>query len=312
MARSAAFRRFVAAVNTPVTLSRDSLDELPGVGVIHDLDAEERVEAENVLIAKLADNDGRVATALADIGCERAIPALVQATTEAAAPTMRVFAARALLRLGDHSGRDALTRMLRTHDGSAIDRGSAARLLADFPDPDREILLEAASTEPDSLAGTQATRALLTVAGLDGEDTRWGEVLLSISGRLRSTLPSVRAEAADELRAVLAKWDAGETAEELGLTWRADKQDKVLGRFITSINGPEPEFGVDGLDELTGRERTLVENRVLLRLHVDRRAVRAAGRLKVRRAIEPLRELLGSAEGEERDEIKSVLDSLTR
>jgi hypothetical protein len=51
---------------------------------------------------------------------------------------------------------------------------------------------------------------------------------------------------------------------------------------------------------------------VLLRLHADRRALRAAGRLGVLRAIEPLRELLGSATGPAREEIQSVLDSLTR
>src|SRR3954454_14523556 len=97
MAHSPAFEEFLAAVNAPVTLSRDAMDEIPGIGVMYELNEAEREEAEDVLIARLATNAGGVATVLAEAWCERAIPALIQATTEAAAPTMRVFAARALL-----------------------------------------------------------------------------------------------------------------------------------------------------------------------------------------------------------------------
>jgi HEAT repeat protein len=310
VSRSPAFEEFLAALNAPVALSRDSMDEIPGVGVLHELDGEERVEAEDLLIAELAGNDGRAATALADAGCHRAVPALVAATTEAAAPVTRVFAARALLALGDLSGRDALVRMLRTHDGSGTDRGSAAQLLAEFPDPDEELLLEVASTDPDGTARSQATSALLTATGLDDDDVEWGEVLMSVAGRLLSPLSAVRDEAAAELRAVLAGWRAGATAEELGLTWSADAENGPLGRFLDSVDGAGEEFSTEGLHELTGRERTLVANRVLLRLHADRRAVRAAGRLGVRRAVAPLRELLASAEGPAREEIRAVLDVL--
>lgn len=312
MTHSSAFEEFLAGVNAPVGMSRDALDEIPNIGALYDLDDDERIEAEDILIARLGTNDGRVATALADADCFRAIPALIQATTDAASPTMRVFAARALLRLDDYSGEAAMVRMLRTHDGSGSDRGTAARLLAEFPDPDKEILLTTASTDPDDTARSQAIRALLTVVELDDVDTRRGEVLMSIAGRLLSTLSTVRAEAVAELRAILAVWEAGETAEELGLTWRADSGSRPLRRFVDSIDSAKADFPVDGLQELTGRERTVVENRVLLRLHADRRAVRAAGRLGVRRAIEPLRELLGSATGHAREEIQSVLESLTR
>ncbi|MGW0809980.1 HEAT repeat domain-containing protein [Nonomuraea sp. NPDC002799] len=312
MARSAEFQEFLAGVDTPVAFTRDSLDEIPGIAAFSLLEGAERTEAEDILIARLAGNDGRVATALADAGCVRAIPALIEATTEAAAPTMRVFAARALLRLDDYAGRAALVRMLRTHDGSGTDRGSAARLLAEFPDPDKELLLEVASADPDSAARSEATDTLLTVVGLDGEETALGEVLLSIGGRLLSSLPAVRNEAVAELRAILAEWEAGKTAEELGLTWRADPKNRPLHRFIESLDSTRADLRTEGLGELTGRERTLVENLVLLRLHADRRAVRAAGRLGVRRAIEPLRELLGSATGHAREEIRSVLDSLTK
>lgn len=179
MAHSSAFRRFLSGVNAPVTLSRDSMDEIPHIGALYELDGDERIEAEDILIAKLATNDGRAATALANADCFRAIPALVRATSDAAAPTMRVFAARALLRLGNHSGRGALVRMMRAHDGSGTDRGSAVRLLAEFPDPDKELLILSASTDPDATARSEAIHALLTIVGLGDDDVRWGEVLLS-------------------------------------------------------------------------------------------------------------------------------------
>jgi len=312
MAHSAAFEEFLAAVNAPVTLSRDSIDEIPNIGVLHELIDDERAEAERILVAKLATGDGRVATALADTYCYDAIPALIEATGERATPTMRVFAARALLRLGDRSGLPAMVRLLRTHEGSGTDRGSAARLLAEFPEPDRALLLEVASTDADTTARSEATLTLLGVVGLDDEEVAGGEVLLSIRGRLLSALSTVRGEALAELRDILARWDAGEPAERLGLTWSADTRGTPLRRFVADFDSDRADFRTEGLDALTGRERTLLENLVLLRLHADRRAVRAAGTLGVRRAVEPLRELLRSAQGHARAEIESVLDQLTR
>lgn len=309
MAHSPEFEHFLAGVTAPLTFSRDSFDEIPNIASFHLLGGDEQTAAEDILIAMLTTNDGRAATALADGYCERAIPALIEATTDAAAPVMRVFAARALLRMDNTAGRDSLVRMLREHDGSHTDRGSAARLLAEFPDPDREFLLEVASTDPSDSVRLQATHAVFEIVGL--EDHGSGEVLLSVAGRLLSSLTTVRDKALAELRAILAAWDAGATAEDLGLTWEADRARKPLRQFIDDIDSTRADFRVDGLDGLTGRERVLVDNLVLLRLAADRRAVRAAGRLGVRRAIEPLRELLGSAKGHAREEILSVLDSLT-
>jgi HEAT repeat protein len=310
MTRSEAFERFLAGITTPVSLSKDSLDEIPGVGAIFDLDGEERLEAEDLLIAKLATGDGRAAVALAEAGCFRAIPALVEATSEGAPPATRVAAARALLQLDDLAGEPAMVRLLRTHAGTGYDRGAAARLLAEFPDPDREVLYEVMAADPDPTARSEATDALLTLVGLGDDEVLWGEVLRSAAGRLLSSLTTVRTEALAELREIVARWEAGETAEDLGLTWRCD--DKAVGRFIDSIDSAKPEFRTQGLEALTGRERTLAENLVLLRLHADRRAVRAAGTLGVRRAVGPLRELLATAEGHARVEIENVLATLTR
>ena len=84
-----------------------------------------------------------------------------------------------------------------------------------------------------------------------------------------------------------------------------------MRRFIESADSGEADLRTDGLERVTGLERTAVENFVLQRLHEDRRAVRAAGTLRVHRAVEPLRELLASAGGAARAEIESVLATLT-
>jgi hypothetical protein len=310
MARSAAFERFLAGVTEPLTFSRDAMDEIPHVHAIFDLVDEEREEAEDILIAKLATGDGRAAAALAEADCYRAIPALIEATSERAAPITRVAAARALLALHDHSGRPAMVRLLRTREGSEYDRGAAVRLLAEFPDPDREILYEVVLTDPGSIASSEAIHVLLTLVGLDDDEVMWGETLSSATGRLLSSLKTVRNPAMAELREVIARWEAGETAEDLDLTWRST--NKATSRLIDSIDSDKANLSTHGLEALTGRERTVVENLVLMRLHADRRAVRAAATLRVYRAVEPLRELLASAEGHARTEIESVLDTLTR
>jgi HEAT repeat protein len=311
VAHSEMFERFLAGVNTSVGFNRDVIDEIPNIGALRLLHGEERIEAEDILIAMLAKNDGRAANALADVGCSRAIPALTRATTAEAEPGMRVFAARALLNLGSRAGRPAIVQMLRTHDGDTLARSMAADLLTEFPDPDKEVLLTAALTDPDGSVRSAATNAALVVWGLNTQDTLHGEVLMSIRGRMWSSLSTVRNEALAELRAVLARLDAGETAEQVGLLWRADMRVKPLRRLVDALDRDTTDYPVHGLEDLTGRERTLVENVVLLRLHEDRRAVRAAGVLGVHRAIEPLRELHRTAEGHARTEIESVLAKLT-
>lgn len=311
VARSEMFERFLAGVNTSVGFNRDVIDEIPNIGALRLLHGEERTEAEDILIAMLAKNDGRAANALADVGCSRAVPALTRATTAEAEPGMRVFAARALLNLGSQAGRPAIVQMLRTHDGGTLARSMAADLLTEFPDPDKEVLLAAASTDPDSSVRSAAANAVLVAWNLGGADTRQGDVLLSIRGRLLSSLSTVRKEALAELSTILARLDAGETAEQLGLLWRVDRRITPLHRFRDAIDSDTPNYPVDGLQDLTGRERVLLENLVLLRLHADRRAVRAAGALGVHRAIEPLRELHRTAEGDARTEIESVLATLT-
>jgi HEAT repeat protein len=308
--RSEFFEIFLAGVTAPMELSRDSIDGYRGIWTLSRLTGDERIAAEDILIGKLAKNDGRAAAALAEAGCVRAIPALIDSANTSSSPSMRVYAAAALLKLGDHSGWAALVDVLRTHAGITSDRTVAVRSLAEFPDPDKEFLLETAFTDPDSIVRSAAVAALLTAHGLGDADLQRGEVLRCVAGRVLSTLPSVRVEALAELHDIVARWEAGATAAELGLTWHSDDEPEPLRGFLDSI-GDDEDYPVDGLGALTGRERALVENLLLIRLDKDDPyAVRAAGRLGVRRAVEPLRELLESADSDMREEILAALRTL--
>ncbi|TDD05263.1 hypothetical protein E1292_17550 [Nonomuraea deserti] len=114
-----------------------------------------------------------------------------------------------------------------------------------------------------------------------------------------------------ELRAIPAGWEAGRTRRG-GVADPAHRPaHRPLRQFIENIDSTRADLRVEGLRKLTWQGSVLVENLVLLRLHADRRAVRAAGRPEVRRAIEPLGELLGTTTGHAREEILTVLLSLT-
>ncbi|MFD7712794.1 HEAT repeat domain-containing protein [Streptomyces sp. NPDC059785] len=335
--RSPLFEMFLAGVHTPAGLSRDLLDELPGSWALSRLTGDERTEAEDILIAGLAENDGRAATALADAGAVRAIPALIERTTPSAPPVMRVFAARALLRLGDLSGRDALLDLLRSGAGSHIDRSTAVTLLSQFPDTEREftrpVILETALRDASGLVRSQAISALFSVHGLAGEEMEGSELLGSIHSRLLSPLASLRDEAEAELRVLLDRIGAegtpgpqrSEEAEGAGprqpdtdLMWRPDPRAEPLRSLFAAAEPDEgpgrvPEYPLEGLAGLTGRERRAAEDFLLVRLPFDDRAVRAVGRLGVRRAVEPLRELLRTtaADATVRDDALAALRVLT-
>jgi hypothetical protein len=58
--KSTAFQAFVAGVRAPMTWDRT--DEYSGVGALHLLVGDERLEAEDILIERLTHNDGRART----------------------------------------------------------------------------------------------------------------------------------------------------------------------------------------------------------------------------------------------------------
>jgi hypothetical protein len=312
---SSMFTEFVWALHAPTYegSGRDIVEVPRYLDRLHQLRGEEAVTAEDVLISALSTNNPRAASALADLACVRAVPALVEATSERATPLMRVAAAKALLHLGNTAGGPALVDILRTHDGDQEVRDDAANLLARFPHPDTDFLLEVACTDPDCRVRSSTFDAVLTAHGLADEGTRRGTVLFSIAGRLLSSLRAIRHEAHTELRTILRRWEAGATAEDLGLTWRwhIGERDEAVEQLVDCFEDDQPDWPIDGLVGRTGRERTLVENLVLLRLDKDHRAVRAAGALGVRRAVQPLQELLDTTTGPHRTEIQAVIASLS-
>jgi HEAT repeat protein len=312
---SAQFDRFVATVNAPIRFRRDDIDGFAiGIG-LHLLTGEERVQGEDLLIGKLGTDDGRFANALAEVGCTRAIPALAERAAASASPAMRLFAARALLALGDDSGRSAMADLLRTGAGDRHDRAAAVTLLAEFPDPDMDLIWDTAVAEPHESVRSSATAALIGLHGLADYNTSYRDVLGGIHARMFSPLRSVREDAMSDLRAVLARRAAGETPQQLGLTWQADDQTEPVKSFIDSIHNEDPPwaqcYAIDGLSALPGPGRRWVEDMLLGLLHRDRRAARAVAVLRVRRAIGPLRELLETADGAIATQATAALRQLT-
>ena len=312
---SAQFDRFVATVNAPIRFRRDDIDGFAiGIG-LHLLAGPERIQAEDTLIGKLGTDDGRLAGALAEVGCTRAIPALAERASASASPAMRVAAARALLALGDDSGRAALADLLRTGAGDRHDRAAAITLLAEFPDPDLDLLWDTAAADPHDSARSSATAALISLHGLAEYNTSYRDVLGGIHARMFSPLRSVREDAMTDLRTVVARTAAGDTPRQLGLTWQADDQTEPVRTFIDSIHNHHPpwaqSYAIDGLAALPGPGPRWVEDMLLGLLHRDPRAAHAAATLHLRRAIEPLRELLRTAEGDIAAHATAALRQLT-
>jgi HEAT repeat protein len=309
--RPSLFDAFLAGVRAPVT--RANLDEYEDIGALYLLTGDERTAAEDILIDKLREDDGRAAKALADIGCTRAIPALAERAAHSEWPTMRVWAADALLRMGDHSGRAALAEVART--GDWYDRAAAVDLLVEYPGEDTEAVVRAAMTDPNSTTRSSAVSAFLTLRGLGGYDDSSQDLLGNIVGRMCSPLVSVQEEARGELWSVLERRAAGETPEQLGLTEPIDVESELFRGFVASLRddptNQAEDYDLTGLAELSGRERKWVEDMLLNYLPRDPRAIRAVARFGVRRAIEPLREMLPTADPATATQIEAALRHLT-
>lgn len=277
------FKRFLWELDKPTYegSDRDRVEVHPYLETVHLLRGDERTKAEEVLIANLSTNNCRAAKALVEVRCVRAIPALIQATSAQATPSMRLAAAEALLQLHDTSGRQALIKILRTRDGDHEVRSDAVDLLVRFPHPDTDFLLEVACTDPDCGVRWSTFHAVLAAHGLAGKDTSRGEVLFSIAGRLLSSLQTIRHEAHTEMRTILAKWKAGATKEDLNLTWQTTERDEAFERLVDSFEDDKPHWPIDGLRDRTGLERTLLET---LSSFDRQGSSRRAGRQHPRRA----------------------------
>ena len=115
--RSWNFETFMDGVTAPATFNKDGLDDIAWrLSLIHELTGKERTAAEDALIARLREGDARGAWVLAEAGCARAAPALVELARSPAAFASR-DAADALARLGhDQDG----ARMGRDDDSTSV------------------------------------------------------------------------------------------------------------------------------------------------------------------------------------------------
>jgi HEAT repeat protein len=314
--RSASFEKLRAAIAEPIT--RETIDQYRDVYAIDSLDAEERAEIEALLIAQLEKNDGRAADVLADMGSARAIAPL-QGRLDAAVPgLMRLAAARALRALGDDAGVAAVADVLRggnQHERlSAVSAltmwaGAAAAVAADV-----ETALLGALGDADSSVRSAATKRLLELHGLGELNQSYRDRLGLLQNRMSSPLASVREEAARELAEILARRKAGESPEQLGLTWQADESAEPLRSFAESLRSKAPPwdqaYALDGVEALPEVARRWVEDCLWHSLPSDPRAARALARLKVQRARAPLREALPLTGGEVAAAIATALDAL--
>lgn len=295
--RSWYFETFESGVHAAATFGPDVTDQIGwALSLLGHLAGDERTEAEDMLIAKLRTGDTRGTRALADVGATRAIPALAElASSELASAAARLEAAEALLRLGSEAGRTVAVKVLRTADADRYHKRAAARMLAEHPDGHTGAVLWAASGDQDDTVRFEAVIGIIAINGLAGYRETYRDVLGMIAGLMWCPLRSVRDLALTDLQSILTRSGAGETPERLGLTWRADDETEPLKSFVASLHDDSPpwahDYAIDALTSLTGRERGWVEDTLLSFLPRDRRAVRAVGRLRVRRAIEPLREM---------------------
>jgi HEAT repeat protein len=305
------FQKFVASVREPMTWS--NIDEYSGVGALHLLKGDERIEAEDILFERLTHHDGRAAYALADIGSTRAIAPLRGCLAPAVPGAMRVAAALALHRLGDDSGRTAVLDVLGT--GDRTEQMSAISALGLMSGADVEQGLERAFDATDSGVRSAAAGTLIKLHGLGDFNRTYQDRLGLLQNRLSSPLATVRAEALAEMHDIFDRHHRGETPEQLGLTWRADDEHEPLLRFSESLRSHAPpwqdDFAVDVIAQLTGRERTWAEDCLWHFLPVDPRAARAFAKLGVVRAIPPLREVAQTATGAVATEVAAALQQLS-
>jgi hypothetical protein len=156
----------------------------------------------------------------------------------------------------------------------------------------QDALRTAAFTDPAPVVRGAALDILFARLDLLLDAEPFHSMLDFVRRRALSPLPSVRAEAETELCDLLDRWTAGEPRRQLGLAWRAEGP---LREFIAGVYGESP-CDYARLAGLAGHERKFVEDVLLSELHHDPAAVQAVALLGVRRAFQPLCELLSITE----------------
>lgn len=339
--RSPWFEVLRASIVAPIT--RDNLEAYRAFELVDHLDVAERALIEELLISRLARDDGRAADALAALGTQRARPALIARLAPDVPALMRLAAARALRELGERAGAaadeagaaaeaagaaadaadavaaagaagEAAVAAVLRGGAAAHERLSALSALSLWRGAAAERAVAAALEDDDALVRSAATRQLIERRGLGAHVEGFRDRLGLLQNRMASPLPGVRAEARAELDEIFAGYAAGASAEALGLTWRADERVEPLRSFTASLRSAAPPwqhaYALAGVAELPERERRWVEDCLWHWLPSDPRAARALAHLRVRRAVQPLREALALAPPEVAAAIEEALRQL--
>ena len=273
------------------SLSATGRDALEGydADAARALEGEERREAEDLLLARLAQGDSRAAVALGELGVMRALEPLREALARDRAALSQIAIVRALHRLGDDRGLAAVAAILRG-DGAPSDRTVAAAVAHELGPPLAGALQDALS----DAAGAVRTNAAVSLARLHGHrapamDFRDPVGLLALL--LDSPLSSVAALARAELVALFDPASGGRA-----LPPHADAT-LVAARRRLLLAATDAERAT-AVDALPADARPWVARTLLAAVHRDARAVPALAALGDRVAIEPLREAAATLAGE--------------
>ncbi len=317
--RSKWFEELRASITAPIT--RETLDEYPGILAFDHLQGDERTDIEDLLLEQLARNDGRAADALARFGVTRAVPVLVAHLAPSIPGATRLAVLRSLHTLGvlATAGPDRDAALVATLDvlrgGDRFDRAVAADVLALLESgPDLETSLLAALDDPDEVVRSSIAKQIVAARGLDALNHSYRDRAGLLQNRLSSSLQSVRADALAELHNLSTRLSAGASPDELHLTWQADINSEPFAAFVASLGSTAPPwieaFALDAILPITGYPRRWAEDCLWHFLLLDPRAARALASLGVTRALEPLREALPRASGETAA-ITAAIETLT-
>jgi hypothetical protein len=266
MAESSAWQRFVDSLERGVT-SRADLASLDLVA-LRQLDDLERERARQLLVPKLSDGDPRIVDALAEI-----------ATPKAWADIERTFTSG----WGSAQIHAAMWLWLRKKDARVVPQlRSLALSNPKAPSFVTEIVVELERIDTTAADDAMveilaaATDPAVTSAATDRIFARhkwdqWeqpGLPIFTLRSGLTSIFPSVRANAIDELRRLIAEQRAGKDDARLGIVGQALAQKSAALQQVLALafddKAPVPDNAT--LDQLQGGERDWAIDLLLGRL----------------------------------------------
>jgi len=250
---------------------------------------DERREAEDLLLARLAQSDRHAAAALGELGVARALDPLRAALGRDQGALPQIAIARALHRLGDDRGLASVAAILRG-TGSPSERVVAAAIAGELGPTLTRALIDALS----DAHGTVRTNAAVSLARLHGHrgaamDFRDPVGLLTLL--LDSPLLSVAALAQAELLAVFDPQSAGRVLPPYADAVLVAAQRKLL--FAATDEERAAAVAV-----LPADARPWVARTLLASMHRNPRAAPALAALGDQVAVEPLREAAATCAGE--------------